>query len=98
MRPDRPCSSRTAASSARPAGGDPSYPTTKRTNPAGGVAVVMVVEISPFMRDGPGPGRDPATLTLPDSGKDHDGARPWIRPYHSWLEARAGRPAAEAGS
>ena len=46
MRPVRPCSKRTAASSARLAGGEPSYPTIRCTDPAGGVAVVTVVHIN----------------------------------------------------
>src|SRR5438477_11172683 len=46
VRPVRPCSKRTAASSARRAGGEPSYPTTRCKNPVGGVAVVTVVNIS----------------------------------------------------
>src|SRR6266446_7194268 len=38
MQPVRPCSSLTAASSARLAGAEPSYPTTMRGNPADGAA------------------------------------------------------------
>jgi hypothetical protein len=54
MRPVRPCSNLTAASRARLAGGEPSYPTTRCTNPPAGVAVVTVVKVSP----GPGPAMD----------------------------------------
>src|SRR5580700_1817357 len=46
MRPVRPCSKLTAASSARLAGGEPSYPTTRCKGPVGGVVVVTVVNIS----------------------------------------------------
>src|SRR5271157_2351980 len=40
MRPVRPCSSLAAASSARLAGGEPSYPTTRCTSPAGAVVLM----------------------------------------------------------
>src|SRR5580704_6617798 len=47
MRPVRPCSNLTAASSARLAGGEPSYPTTMCRVPPDGAAVVTVVSLDP---------------------------------------------------
>src|ERR1700735_5890310 len=46
MRPVRPCSSLTAASSARSAGGEPSYPTTRCKNAAGGVGEVIAIMLT----------------------------------------------------
>src|ERR1700722_1359724 len=48
MRPARPPSSKTAASSARRAGGAPSYPTTRFRNAAGGGALVLVLKVAPL--------------------------------------------------
>src|SRR5215469_9067950 len=47
MRPVRPRSSLIAASSARLAGGEPSYPTTICRNSPDGAAVVTVVSLDP---------------------------------------------------
>src|ERR1700734_955953 len=41
MSPVLPCSRRTAASRARVAGGDPSYPTTRGTSPVAGMSVLI---------------------------------------------------------
>jgi len=48
MRPVRPYSSLTAASSARMAGGEPSYPTTRYRFPAGGALAFIAVKAIPF--------------------------------------------------
>src|SRR5450755_75953 len=48
MLPVRPCSSLTAASSARMAGGEPSYPTTRYRFPAGGTVAFIEVKAIRF--------------------------------------------------
>src|SRR5882757_8587084 len=54
MLPVRPCSSLIAASSARMAGGEPSYPTTRYRSPAGGAVAFIAAKAIRFPVRRPG--------------------------------------------
>src|SRR6266700_3295683 len=81
MRPARPCSSLTAASSARLAGAEPSYPTTMRSNPADGAAYAASTRDSHCRSSCTACCRSASSMAMPPLccwGFRRPGARRWL--------------------